>query len=453
MGIGSGTAARRWGRAPRRRGGRRGAVGVRSVVKRLQAVTFLTTQALDRFLARTIARLRWTTIAALLLISLVQPAAGRFRVPEWGLVVAFAIYTLLLDGARRRFSGRRPLGLAAMLDVPAVGLVYLGCAQPGGPLFTLLVLAAVQTTAFMTLPGTLVYTGALAAITVLVEPMLPLWTGSLVDMRALSARLVVLAVVGVGMGTLMRRLEREQSAGRSMLAEAERLTDADEVRGAFVASVSHDLRTPLTAARAALVLLEASAGAGLRGDERDLLANGLRNVERLDRLIADLLTHNQLEAGLLRLDRAPLDVRVVVTEAMAAVHPLVRSRGQVVELDLPEPLAVEGDAGRLEQVFLNLLHNAHRHTPTGTRILVSGRAAADGVIVTVADDGPGVPPAELEAIFRRFHRLGNGGSGLGLAIARAIVEMHGGRVSAANGRDGGTLFRVTLPRSAPGGQP
>lgn len=422
------------------------------VVKRMKAVTLLTTPALDRFLVRTIARLRWATIGAVLLISLVQPAAGRFRVPEWGLVVGFALYNLLLDGVRRRFPGRRPLAVAAVLDLPAVGLVYLGCSQPGGPLFTLIVLAAVQTTAFMTLPGTVLYTGALAAITAVVEPTLPLWTGNLVDMRSMTARVVVLVLVGVGMGILTRRLEREQTAARSMLAEAERLANADEARGAFVASVSHDLRTPLTAARAALVLLDASAGSGLRGGERDLLANGLRNVERLDRLIADLLTHNQLEAGILRLDCAPLDLRVVVTEAMAAVHPLIRSRGQVVEFDLPDALWVDGDAARLEQVFLNLLHNAHQHTPTGTRIIVSGRVAPDGVVVAVADDGAGIPPTELEAIFRRFHRLGNGGSGLGLAIARAIVEMHGGRVSAANGRDGGAVLRVALPRNAPGGE-
>jgi len=415
---------------------------------RLRAVRLLSKPELDRFLTRTIALLRWGTIAALLAITLAQPAAGRWRLPEWGVVVAFAGYNLLLDLLRSRLPGRRSFALAAVLDLPAVALVYLSSSQPGGPLFTLLVLAAAQTTAFMTLPGSLLYTGALAAITLLVEPTLPLWTGGLVETRALSARVVVLAVVGVGMAALTRRLQQEQSAARSMLGETIRLAEIDQVRTDFVASISHDLRTPLTAARAALVLLEASAGGGLAIAEQELLANGRRNVERLDLLIADLLPHNQLEAGTLRLDAVPLDLRAVVIEAMAAVHPLLRSREQVLELDLPDPLPTVGDEARLEQVFLNLLHNAHQHTPAGTRIVVSGRGTSAGIVVLVADDGPGIPSSEREAIFRRFHRLGEGGSGLGLAIARQIVERHGGRLSAESGPSAGAVFRVVLPMAA-----
>ena len=422
-------------------------------MRRLTALRFLAKPALDRFLAQTIARLRWATIAALLLISVVQPSAGRWRVPEWGLLLLFVAYNLGLDRLRGRANGHRGFAAAALLDLPAVGLVYAGCSQAGGPLFTLLVLAAAQTTAFMTFAGSLLYTGALMGITAAVEPTFPQWAASLEDMREMSARFVVLGLVGVGMGTLTRRLEREQAAAASMLGEATRLEDLDRVRADFVATVSHDLRTPLTAARAALGLLDVSAGKGLRDDERELLANGRRNVERLGALIDDLLAYNQLEAGTLRLERAPLDLRGVVAEAMAAVHPLVRSAGQTLELDLPEPLPTEGDAARLEQVFLNLLVNAHRHTPEGTRVLVAGRADAGEVVVTVGDDGPGIAPEEREAVFRRFHRLGGeGGSGLGLAIARAIMEMHGGRVTAEDGPGGGALFRVALPSHGNGGE-
>lgn len=422
-----------------------GGAGPRAVVRRLAAIRFLTKPALDRFLAQTIARLRWATIAALLLILLLQPSAGRWRLPEWGLVLLFAGYNLGLDRLRVRPQGHRAFAVAALLDLPAVGLVYAGCSQAGGPLFTLLVLAAAQTTAFMTFSGSLFYTGALMAITAAVEPTFPQWTASLDDMRELTARLVILGVVGVGMGALTRRLEREQAVAQSMLGEATRLEDLDRVRAAFVATVSHDLRTPLTAARAALGLLDASAGGTLPAEERELLANGRRNVDRLGALIDDLLTHNQLEAGTLGLERTPLDLRAVVTEAMAAVHPLIRASGQTLELDLPGPLPTVGDAARLEQVFLNLLANAQRHTPVGTRVLVSGRVTGGEVLVDVADDGPGIPPGEGEAIFRRFHRRAGGGSGLGLAIVRGIVEMHGGTVSAASPPGGGAVFRVALP--------
>jgi len=336
----------------------------------------------------------------------------------------------------------------AVLDLPVVALVYLNCSQPGGPLFALLVMAAVQTTVIMTLTGSLLYTGALAAITIAVEPTLPLWTGTLTEMRELSARLVVLALVGVGMGMLTRRLEAERAAGESMLDQAAQLEDLDRLRADFVSTVSHDLRTPLTAARAGLVLLDASAGGGLQADQRDLLANARRNVERLGLLIDDLLAYNQIEAGTLPLDREPVDLRAVVADAMAAIHPMIVAKGQTLELDLPEPLPSEGDVGRLEQVVLNVLANAANHTSPGTRIVVVGRAAGTEVIVSVRDNGPGIPSRELEAIFRRFYRLAAevGGSGLGLAIARGIVELHGGRMWAESSPGEGSAFSIALPR-------
>ena len=417
-------------------------------MRRLAASRLLTKRDLDHFLERTISRLRWATIAALLAISLVQPSAGRAAVPDWALLAAFAGYNLLVELMRRRVSSLSAFAWFAVLDLPVVALVYLNCSQPGGPLFALLVMAAVQTTVIMTLTGSLLYTGALAAITIAVEPTLPLWTGTLTEMRELSARLVVLALVGVGMGMLTRRLEAERAAGESMLDQAAQLEDLDRLRADFVSTVSHDLRTPLTAARAGLVLLDASAGGGLQADQRDLLANARRNVERLGLLIDDLLAYNQLEAGTLPLDREPVDLRAVVADAMAAIHPMIVAKGQTLELDLPEPLPSEGDAGRLEQVVLNVLANAANHTPPGTRIVVVGRAAGAEVIVSVRDNGPGIPSRELEAIFRRFYRLAAevGGSGLGLAIARGIVELHGGRMWAESSPGEGAAFSIALPR-------
>lgn len=416
-------------------------------MRRLRTIRFLTKSDLDRFLARTISWLRWATIAMLLAVTLLQPATGRGAVPEWALVAGFAGYNLLLDLLRRRWPGNSSFVRAALLDVPAVGLVYLLSAQPGGPLFVLLLLAAAQTTAFMTIAGGLLYAGTLGAIVAIVEPSLPMWTGAPTDLRALSGRLVALGLIGVGMGALTRRLEAEQAAAQSMLGETSRLEALDRLRAEFVATVSHDLRTPLTAARAALVLVDASAGDALRTDERDLLANARRNVERLGLLIDDLLASNQLEAGTLRLDRKQLDLRTVVTDAMAAVHPLLQASGQQLEMDLPEPLPCVGDPARLEQVFLNLLANAHKHTPPGTNIRVTGRREDDSILLLVADDGPGIPAAELEAIFGRFYRREPtaGGSGLGLAIARAIVSLHQGRLWAESEPGAGTRFWVSLP--------
>ena len=179
------------------------------------------------------------------------------------------------------------------------------------------------------------------------------------------------------------------------------------------------------------------------------LANARRNVERLNALIADLLATNQLEVGTLRLDRAPVDVRAIITDAVDAVRPLILSKGQILELDLGEPLPLRGDPGRLEQVVLNVIANAHRHTPSGTHVVVSGRQVDGKILVTVRDTGPGIAVADLEHIFRRFYRLGafGGGSGLGLAVARNIVELHGGTIWAESRPDEGATFLIVLPLS------
>ncbi len=252
----------------------------------------------------------------------------------------------------------------------------------------------------------------------------------------------------------VRRKEFEEQLAREQ-AEAERLAELDRLRADFFAAISHDLRTPLTAIQAGVGLLEQSVGERLRPEEAALLSNARRNAERLNRLIEDLLTANQLEAGTLTLERKPLDLRAVVADAAASLHPLVQGKGQTLALDLPAPLPLCGDAHRLGQVVINLVANAHRHTPPGTRISVCGRVEAAEVQLSVADDGPGIPPDQREAIFQRFHRLdpSGGGSGLGLAIARGIIEGHGGRIWAEQAPGGGAVFQCVVPGLEPEGSP
>jgi len=287
---------------------------------------------------------------------------------------------------------------------------------------------------------------------VLVDP--PLSTAA--DVRLLGVRLLGLIVVGVGMTILTRRLALEYRAAQAAHMEASRLeaetnrfAELDRLRADFIASVSHDLRTPLSASRAALILLESSAHAWYEAHEQALLDNARRNIERLDLLIADLLTYNQLEAGTLQLERAFQDLRTVVQRALAVLEPLIHQEGQLLDVDLPVPLPITGDGRRLEQVVVNLLANAHMHTPAGTRIAIRGEAMDRAVKLVVRDNRPGVPTEEHEAIFRRSYRAKSGpetdGSGLGLAIARAIIELHGGRIWAESPPDKGTAIVITLP--------
>ncbi len=401
---------------------------------------------LYRFLRWALFRLRWASILLLLLLTFMQPTLGRGGLPTWVLVLLFAGYNLLIELLRSLVPRLRSYTVVALLDLPVVGLLYGLGAEPGGPLFLLLFLAADCAAVSLPLRAAVLYTGAVAAIAAITDVVLLMWSPVAADIRLLVVRLTMLGLVTVGMAILTRRLAMEQEAAQTDRLEAERLEALDRLRNDFIATVSHDLRTPLTAARAGLAMLEMRMAEQLGSDDRELLETSRRNVEYLHILIGDLLTFNQLEAGVLRLEREPLDLRAVVAAAMRVVYPLVQEKGQVLELDLAEPLPYEGDARRLEQVLVNLLANAHQHTPNGTSIRLAGRVAAGEVRLTVSDDGGGIPVEEQEAIFRRFHRLDaiGDGSGLGLAIARRIVELHGGRLWVESAPGQGAHFHLAL---------
>ncbi|HYO51089.1 MAG TPA: ATP-binding protein [Chloroflexia bacterium] len=217
----------------------------------------------------------------------------------------------------------------------------------------------------------------------------------------------------------------------------------------LLASVSHDLRTPLTSIKAGLGLMEMSMSERMGTDERQLITNIRRNVERLGILVNDLLTFSEIETHTFQLARKPLDLRTVVEDAVAMIEPLVRKKEQVVEVDMPEAVPYNGDRKRLEQVVVNLLDNAHKYAPIGARITVSGQVTPCEVLLAVRDDGPGIPIEEHEAIFERFghgHPVRSGeGWGLGLAMARSIVEMHGGRIWVEGQQGEGATFHIALP--------
>ncbi len=406
--------------------------------------------ALYRYLRKALTRLRWGTLAALLLITVAQPATGYLNLPAWLLVLAFAAYSGLMYLLQVRLERLRSFRLLAILDLPVAGALYLLANEAGGPLFILLFLVLGSAAVIMTLRDSLLYTAATAITAAAIDTMLGYWSPVGGDVRKLATRVVMLALVGAGTAILARRLALEYEATAESRGTVERLAERAEMRAEFLATVTHDLRTPLTAVSAGLGMLKISSDSRLRADEQDLLVNVRRNVERLSVLIDDLLTFNQLGSGSMQLDREPVDLRSIVLDSVSGVHPLIHEKGQTLELDLPEPLPIMGDARRLEQVVVNLLANGSRHTPAGTRILISGRIQDGSVLLTVMDTGGGIPQDELDAIFQRFYRLRpgllEGGSGLGLAIARALIDAHGGRIWAESDVGQGTTFHISLPR-------
>ncbi|MFY9820617.1 MAG: ATP-binding protein [Thermoanaerobaculia bacterium] len=230
-------------------------------------------------------------------------------------------------------------------------------------------------------------------------------------------------------------------------------------RDAVLANISHEFRTPLSAQLASIELLRdrlLQSPGGLEGETRDLVLSLERGSLRLTQLIDNLLESVRIESGQDSIRSRPVALDEVIEEAVEMTAPLLAQRGQSIEADLPYPLpAVQGDAPRLTQVFVNLLANAQKFGPAGSTVHVGGAVEDGTVCLWVEDEGPGFPAESGgSALFDRFVRRAGageepetGGMGLGLWIVRSIVERHGGEVAAGPGTGGrGTRMRIVLPR-------
>jgi two-component system, OmpR family, sensor kinase len=213
---------------------------------------------------------------------------------------------------------------------------------------------------------------------------------------------------------MLRELDAARSETESMLARQRR----------FVADASHELRTPLTGVLANLELLAES----LHGDHGDAARSALRSSQRMRRLVADLLLLARTDVGRV-VPREPCDLAQIVVDAAAELGPV--STDHEIELDVHEA-PVQASRDEIHRLTINLLENALRHTPPGTKIQVSTATVDGQACLVVQDDGPGVPPALAKSLFERFVRGAGdrGGSfGLGLAIVKAVAESHGGSVT------------------------
>jgi len=234
---------------------------------------------------------------------------------------------------------------------------------------------------------------------------------------------------------------------RAFNAMAGELGDADRMRRELVANVSHELRTPLGALQA---LLENLAD-GVEPPDPAALRTALAQTERLGRLVAQLLDLSRLESGALEVEHVPFGVRTLLEQAARESTLGDRPVRLKVRVE-PGDLVTNGDPERLHQVVANLLDNAVRHSPPEGRVWLSAHAATAGrTTIVVADEGPGIPPEEIERVFERFHRTDaaratrDGGTGLGLAIARWIVDAHGGVIRAEPREPHGCRMVVEIP--------
>ncbi|WP_454856069.1 response regulator [Promicromonospora soli] len=231
--------------------------------------------------------------------------------------------------------------------------------------------------------------------------------------------------------------------------------EMERIKDEFVSVVSHELRTPLTAIRGALGLLDSGALDGSPEQAARMARIALTSSERLSRLVDDILDMERLDAGTTRLELAEHRVNRLVAVAVDQVSVLAEEAGVVV-IPTGSQEVVRADGERIVQTLTNLLGNAVKYSPRGSVVRVTAVPVGDLVELRVDDEGRGIPPDKLEAVFGRFEQVDasdtreRGGSGLGLAIARSIVERHGGRLWAVSEGEGrGSSFRFTLRRVAP----
>ena len=232
----------------------------------------------------------------------------------------------------------------------------------------------------------------------------------------------------------------------------EELKELSRAKSDFFATISHELRSPLTTIEGYVEMLDDGDAGEITPQQRKMLDTIGRNSVRLRQLIEDLFTLSKLESGALAKVMRPVDMDEIIAHAVDSVRPSVTA-GQLTLTYRPSDgaLAVDGDVGQLSQVMVNLLANAVKYTPPGGRIDVTACAHEGAAVVSVRDTGIGIPQHDLQNLFTRFFRASNAtahgipGTGLGLAIIQTIVTHHGGDVAVESQEGAGTAVTVKVP--------
>ena len=244
-----------------------------------------------------------------------------------------------------------------------------------------------------------------------------------------------------------------EQAQRQLAEQNERLQRIDENRNQFLAIVSHELRTPLTSIVSFIELI--------RGEAEGLTPEGLsfldiieRNADRLHRLVGDLLMLDRLEAGALPLELTEVSIPELVAEAVRSAEPGAVKQGVKLAGEATAGPPVPGDSRRLMQILDNLIANAVKFSHRRGRVRVSATWQRGTWQIDVADSGIGIPPEDIDELFKRFVRASNArtaglpGSGLGLSVVKVLAEMHGGHVDVRSTLGQGSTFSVYLPAAS-----
>ncbi len=258
--------------------------------------------------------------------------------------------------------------------------------------------------------------------------------------------------VGENFNNMVESLARRQNqlervaedAFERMKSAFDELKKTERYKADFFTNITHDLKTPITAIKGAIGLLERSCNEG--ATYIDILQ---RNTEKLSSMVQDILDCSRLESGEMQLNLQEADLAEVLEDAILMAMPLAWKQGIRLDYRVPDqPCGVQVDVKRMEQVIINLLSNAIRFSPDGEPVEIRLNRMDDFWQVTIQDRGPGLEPEEAELVFEKFFRRGDNtkGMGLGLAIARGIVEVHNGQIGVITGAgQQGCCFYFTVP--------
>ncbi|HTE53228.1 MAG TPA: DUF4118 domain-containing protein [Kofleriaceae bacterium] len=330
-------------------------------------------------------------------------------------------------------SGTYAVAAAAVAVVTGLGLavyVYLEMVDLAMLYLVAIMVAAVRGRG----PALLAASLSVAAYNFCFTP--PRFTLVVADARHLVT-FAVMFVTGLAISTLTERLRRREAEVREATVRAR----SEELRSSILSVVSHDLRTPLAVILGAATSLRDPASNLDAGGREELLDTVVQEAERLERVLANLLSMTRVETGLTPA-REWVPVEELVGSALTRLERILA--GHTVEVDLERELAVSVDPVLFEHALVNLIENAVKHG--APPIAVRARRRADEVEIVVEDSGAGLPAGTEDAVFKMFARASSApGVGLGLAIVRGVVEAHGGRVIAEPSDAGGARFRLTLP--------
>ncbi|RMF05695.1 MAG: GAF domain-containing protein, partial [Chloroflexi bacterium] len=235
----------------------------------------------------------------------------------------------------------------------------------------------------------------------------------------------------------------------------DKVTEANNAKSEFMNTASHELKIPMTSIKGYAKLLQMGAAGTLNEKQTDFLNVISNNVDRMDRLVSDLLDVSRIEAGRIRLELENVQIKDVITDVVESVSTQIENKHLHLKLKLDEDLPeIRADYGRMVQIVTNLVSNAYKYTPEGGNITVSAHSqnsGFEGISVTVADTGFGISEEDQAKLFTNFFRSGDQnirnepGTGLGLSITKKIIENHGGELSFESELGKGSAFTFTMP--------